>query len=398
MGNIIRTHNPLLTVGSEFITAGSKYIVETISGNIYNFTYTPSPTAYGTINYSKSTDKAKTWNDPVFLRASTNTISYISVYYDRWSNINADLIHILFVDDTTDDVIYMNLNTSTDVLSAEVVVFNASSTAVDGFISIARMRGGNLIAGGCVDAGEEPFFKKSTDVGVNWSDIANAYEATTDQLILLPGFATDTNDAICIYWDASANEISRKLYDDSGNSWGETSISGSMVDLLATIAYPNFSAAIDLTNSQIVLVAWENTDTVGADLKCWTVTEGAITAKSDVVTASSDDQGLCFISIDTVTNYLTCFYCGKSDGSETWLTSLNIYYKISQDGGTTWGDETKLSLNTCTYGLYSLKGVMMTYFTKILLQSIERSPYNLAYWKYTYVINSLPRTTYQLGL
>ena len=38
-----------------------------------------------------------------------------------------------------------------------------------------------------------------------------------------------------------------------------------------------------------------------------------------------------------------CFYGGKSDGSETFLTSINIYYKVSTDDGATWGPETQLT-------------------------------------------------------
>ena len=175
--------------------------------------------------------------------------------------------------------------------------------------------------------------------------VHDAHEAITgDMVLLFPGFAADNQDITAIFWDASANEISRKLYDDSANTWGETSISTGMADQVATTAFPHFDGFVDIANSRIVLVAWNGVDTASADLLGWTVTESAITAfTTPVVSNGTDDQGLCAITLDTVTGDWYCFYGGKSDGSETFLTSINIYYKVSQDDGATWGPETQLT-------------------------------------------------------
>ena len=100
---------------------------------------------------------------------------------------------------------------------------------------------------------------------------------------------------------------------------------------------------MDITNSRNLLVAWSAVDTLNADLRCWHVTESAITEVTNVVANSTDDQGLAAISIDTATQCWTVSYFGKSDGSETWSTDVNLYSKISKDSGSTWGSETKLS-------------------------------------------------------
>jgi Neuraminidase (sialidase) len=159
----------------------------------------------------------------------------------------------------------------------------------------------------------------------------------------MPGFAADNQDAILLFWDASANEVSRQLYDDSANSWAETSIAGSMTELGIATAGPNMSAFPDLSNNRVVMCAWENTDTATAKLRCWTVTESAITEKTNIVASSGDDQGLCVIGLDTTTGYWHAFYCGKSDGSETWNTATRIYHKVSTDAGATWGAEELVS-------------------------------------------------------
>jgi hypothetical protein len=194
---------------------------------------------------------------------------------------------------------------------------------------------------------------------------------------------------MCFFWDFSANEISRKLYDDSANSWAESSISGSMTELGN---YRNFAAAVDLTNSQNILVAWSGVDTGNADLRCWKVTEGAITEVTNVVLNSTDDQGLCAIAIDVNTNYWYVFYAGKSDGSETWSTSLNVYYKVSQDAGTTWGAETKLSSFPA--------GLKMLYCTprftgKYMITIVRLATINFLEF---YTNAAQPRATFQLGM
>ena len=53
-------------------------------------------------------------------------------------------------------------------------------------------------------------------------------------------------------------------------------------------------------------------------------------AKTDVVTNGTDDQGLAAIGIDDRTTRIWwVVYVGKSDGSETWNTAVNLYCKVS---------------------------------------------------------------------
>jgi len=207
-----------------------------------------------------------------------------------------------------------------------------------------------------IDAGAEGGFFRLPNANVPngaWDAArATVYEgATQDQVILVPGWAADNQDMMCFFWDASADEISRKVYDDSLDSWAETSIAGSMVDQASTTAFPHYAAAVDITNSRNLLVAWSAVDTANADLRCWHITEAAITEVTNVVLNSVDDQGLAAISIDEDTQAWFVFYAGKSDGSETFPTSLNVYYKVSTDGGSTWGSENILTSTDFTYSI-----------------------------------------------
>jgi len=322
--------------------AGTKYVVQTPDGTIYVVYRADS---YQT-GFVKSVDGGISWSDYTALNTGTNDV-WLSVWYDRWSGIAAGLIHVAYCTTGDDNIFYRTIDTeNSDTLSTETIVFDGLTTAAEGQLTICRARGGNVYIRGCIDAGVEGGFFRLPNANVPsgaWDAPRTINEAlaTQDQAILMPGFAADDQDMILIFWDASANEISRQLYDDSANAWSETSISTGMVETNA--GWPHFAATPDLTNSQIILTAWNGVDTANADLKCWTITESAITAKTDVVANGTDDQGLCGIALCTDTGHWWVFYGGRSDGSNTWPTSMEICLKVSADAGSTWGAEQVIS-------------------------------------------------------
>lgn len=332
---------------------GSQYLVETNSGALYCFFI---DTASSDILYRKSTDGGLSWAAAVTLFSLAGTTTQLSIWYDRWSGISAGLIHVVACDTSSDDVQYRSIDTeSSDSLSSTTVVFaGASAITGAGSISVCRARGGNLYCVYDIDGGTEHGFSRSTDVGGTWGARTSPTEgAAGDYYILVPGWAADNQDMMLFFWDADADEISRKLYDDSANSWAETSIATSMVELAVGTGFPNFAATVDITNSRNLLVAWSAADLLNADLRCWHVTESAITEVTNVVANSTDDQGLCAIGIDTDTEDWYAFYCGKTDGSETFASALKIYYKKSTDDGATWGSETELT----DFGAIAITGI-----------------------------------------
>jgi len=324
----------------QYSGGGTSYLVTTPSGILYCI-YVDG---LNDVAFKKSSDNGLSWS--VQTTIFTGSATALSIWYDRWSGIAAGLIHCAYTESVGDDILYRSIDTeNSDGLGTQTTVFAGGTTASGGALSITRARGGNLVVTGSIDAGAEDGAWESTDVGATWgSAIADPSEgATQDQYLLLPGWNADTQDVMLIFWDASAEELSVKRYDDSGNSWAETSIATSMTDQVAATAFPHVAATVDIANSQNVVVAWSAIDTANADLRCWTITDTTITEVTNVVLNSTDDQGLAAIGIDTETQYWYVFYGGKSDGSETFLTSINIYYKVSQDGGSTWGAETMLT-------------------------------------------------------
>ena len=324
--------------------SSTRHFVQTPSGVLYVIFVD----ANSDLAFSKSTNFGASWSTPTVI--FTGTVTGYAVWYDRWSNISAGLIHLAYTDSGIDDTLYRTIDTeNSDTLSTETTVFVGASTANGGHLSITRAVGGNVYCKTVLDAGAEGGFFRLPNANVPsgaWDAARTVDEviATMDQMILQPDFdAADTQDILAIFWDSSADEISRKLYDDSANSWSETSISTGMVDTALANIGQHFAAAPDIANTRTVLIAWNGIDTANADLNCWTVDSGTITAKTDVVTNSTDDQGFAALSIDTETGYWYAFYGGKSDGSETYNTSVNIYMKVSTDSGSTWGSETLVS-------------------------------------------------------
>lgn len=336
-----------ITVGQttgvlQFTGGGTQYIIQTPTGVFYMVLVDSA----SDINFRKSTDGGFSWSNPVIIFAGT--ISAVSVWYDRWSNIVAGLIHVAYTESGTDDTLYRTIDTeSSDALSTQTVIFAGATTASGGALSICRARGGNVYCATMIDAGAEGGFFRLSNANVPngaWDAArTTVWEAITqDQCILVPGWAADNQDMMAFFWDASANEISRKLYDDSANSWAETSIATGMTDQVAATSFPNYAATVDIANSRNLLVAWSAIDTLNADLQGWHVTESAITALTNIVTNSTDDQGLCAIGIDETGRWYV-YYGGISSGGETFLTSINIYHKGSTDNGSTWGPETVLT-------------------------------------------------------
>ncbi len=332
------------SINNDFAGAGVKYLVKT-PGGVFYLVFID---ADSDVSFTKSTDGGVSWSTPTVVFAGSATA--ISIWYDRWSNISAGLIHCAYSESVTDDTLYRSIDTeNSDTLGTQTTIFAGMSTAGAGLLSITRARGGNLYCKTTIDAGAEGGFFRSTDVGATWGSRTDIEAlATTDQCILMPGWAADNQDIMAFFWDASADEISRVLNDDSGNTWAETSIATTMVDTTASTSFPHFAAAVDITNSRNLLVAWSAIDLANADLRCWHVTESAITEVTNVVLNSTDDQQLCAIGIDTDTQDWYVFYAGKSDGSETAGGALNLYYKISTDDGATWGAETLLTFGTLT--------------------------------------------------
>lgn len=286
----------------------------------------------------KSTDNGATWAAIATVRSGV--CEAVSFWYDEWSGVAGGLIHMAYVDSTADDIFYRNFDVDTETLGTETTVLAGTSyAAANNCLSICRSRGGNLMVVYDIDGGTEDGAAKSTDVGATWAPCATPTEDAVDMWLLLPGHAADNQDFMLIFWDVSADELSRKLYDDSGDSWAETSISGSMIEGAQSAAFPHFAAVVDLTNSKNIIYAWNAVDAANQDLVGWSVTESAITALGTAVLNATDDCGLCALYYDEDADRWYIFWAGNPSGTETFPGTTHVYYRYSDDACATWSTE-----------------------------------------------------------
>ena len=329
-------------VGAAHNGGGMNYLVQTPAGVLYGIQIDGG----SDVTYRKSSDNGLTWGTPVVVFSGSSL--QLALWYDEWSGVAGGLIHMVYTNTSNSDIMYRSLDVDTDTLGTETTVI--ALTSVSGStnsLTIVRARGGNLIVVYDIDGGTEDGARKSTDVGGTWGAMADPTEAAADMYMLLPGWNADTQDVQLIFLDISADELSVKRYDDSGDSWAESAI-GTVVENAQTNGFPHFAGAVDTTNSQNLVIAWNAVDAANQDLLGWTVTDSAITAfGTSIVANATDDCGFAAIGIDTLTQDWYAFYCGKSDGSETFQSAMNIYYKASTDDGATWGSETALTTAAC---------------------------------------------------
>lgn len=291
-----------------------------------------------TLVYRKTADGGATWGNPVDITASTG-IAKASIWYDKWTTGDAGTkIHCAYLDSNTDNTYYRDLDTSDDGLGDEITV--ADDALYDtrdwnnACVDITKARGGYLYIGYWGATFGEKGFYRSTDDGANWASRADVTDGNAvDRIILMPGNEADNQDIWCIYWDVSANEITLKIYDDSGNTWAsETSIGA---DMVAPANYYQMSAAPRQDDDHVILAAWSEIDAATADLKVWDIGgSGSITAKTNIITDTAEiAQAAVMINQQNDDIYVAYIKGG------TFESTVDIKYKKSADGGGSWGGE-----------------------------------------------------------
>jgi hypothetical protein len=321
---------------------------EAISHVMYGIVWTTDQIGYafyhrGTgsdLSYKKTTDGGTTWGSDVLVY--NDTILGTGVWFDRWTpGDSGNLIHIATYGSAADDVIYFNIDTgNSDTLSSPVTIFTGSTAAssISAFVSIAKMRGGNLYCAFSIDAAAETGFYRSTDGGASWGVRTNVNEVAAGDLAwVVPGNESDTNDCWVFYLDNSADALTLKVHDDSADTNSESSTIAAVVNHTTdgTFQWP-FSVAIRHSDGHAILVVSTERDTATADTLVFDVNgTGSVTSKTSITT-NIDDIYHVNAFIDDFTDDIYVAYNGKRDGSETLGATTGIYYTKSTDDGGTW--------------------------------------------------------------
>lgn len=293
----------------------------------------------------KTTDGGATWtgqdtaNDPV----AQNVMSMAVWMEKETPGDTGTKLLVTYIRRTDDDVRFIAFDTATDTWGTEVQVaatFTVSAAVDASDVGVAKMRGGNIIVAARGDLVGSSGAWKSTDGGSSWSAVADPYDASAnDWLRLFPGNEADNQDGWAVYVDDSANEVDFLLYDDSANTWTLTNIATGINNTVGTVK-TFFDGAIRHSDHHLLLAIWNDRDVAAADLLTFDINgSGSITAKGNIVTDSDDCYGVALL-IDQNDDTVYAAYIGSEDGTQTFFTATQVFYKSSSDGMATWGAQT----------------------------------------------------------
>ncbi len=292
------------------------------------------------LSFARTADKGASW---ATTEIDAGVLRHLACWYDKETPGNAGtLIHITWLDDTTEDVYYQTVDVSDGSLGTQrtvdsTVTVGAASNALR--IAITQTVSGNIIVAFSTQA-EIECYKSSDNFATAGTDIADVFETGTEEdwVLLFPAATADDNDACALFWDRSANEISLKVYDDSGDAWTEKSISGSMVD---DPTHMNMDGSVRHSDSHILMAAHSNDDDAGDDLMTWDLTVDdptaancTVTAKTNIFTDQSEAAQVS-VWINQQTDQVRVAYLKGG----TWTGSVDVVYHISNDGMGSWGGE-----------------------------------------------------------
>jgi hypothetical protein len=213
-------------------------------------------------------------------------------------------------------------------------------------VTITKTRSSNLLVAAETTGGVSDTFRSlaGTSLGTSWTTRANVYEGinSIDDAWLFPANTADNSDAAAIFYDRTSSEISLKMYDDSGNSWTESTVYSPVV--FEGIG-PSIDAVMRHSDGNVLVAFHTDMDATTDSLKTYDVSVSSIatptiTSAADVF-ANQAESGLIALMVDQNTDDIYAAY-GKAVSS-AFLTSVSVVYHKSSDGMSNWGAENAYS-------------------------------------------------------
>jgi hypothetical protein len=293
------------------------------------------------ISYSRTTNGGVDW---AVTEITTGTVAQTAVWFDKETpGDTGDLLHIGWINwvsgDGNSSAFYRTLDVSSDILGTQRTASSTtigSSGSTANRISLTKTVSGNIIY--AFENGTSISTLKSADnFATAGTEIADVYETINqhDWLKLYPANTADGSDAAAIYWDVSANSVTVKMYDDSGDTWTESAITAATDDP----SHINMDAAVRLTDKAILLALHSDDDAAGDDLLTFeilpdSIASPTVTAKTNVFT-NQDFAAQVGMVIDQNNDDV---YVGYLKGG-TWLATVDAVFHKSTDDMATWGAE-----------------------------------------------------------
>jgi hypothetical protein len=180
----------------------------------------------------------------------------------------------------------------------------------------------------------EIFYKRSTDGGTTWgSDTRLTFDDSISSFAEVLSLGNNVHVVWHDYRDGTY-EIYYKRSTDEGTTWGSDT---RLTNDTGRSLYPSV-AALD-TN---VYVVWHDTRDGNYEIYYKRSTDQGMSWGPDTRFTVNDSCSFYPVVSASVSNVYVTWEEGRDQG----YPNTELYYKISQDGGTTWGLDTRLTNNT----------------------------------------------------
>lgn len=297
------------------------------------------------ISFARTTDKGANWN---ITEIEAGTVRQLAVWYDKETpGDTGTLVHIAWLDSAdaegSQDARYVTVDVSDGGVGAIRTVdgdLTVDNLSRNNRIAITKAVNGRMLVAFSTQTEIECY--KSAETSAPYfaaaaTDIADVFETATqeDWVILFPA-NVDAGDCCALFWDRSTDELSVKMYDDSDDSWTETSISGSMVD---DSIHKAMDGAVRHSDNHVEIAAHSNEDDAGDDLLTWDLTVDSIasptiTAKANIFTDQGESAQVS-VHINQQNDDVRVAYLKGG----TWQATVDVVYHLSDDGMGSWGAE-----------------------------------------------------------
>lgn len=293
--------------------------------------------------YLKTTNGGVNWGTLGTVNSAITGWTSVSVWYDQWTpgDTSGTRIHIAASDDVADDIFYAYLDTNGDTLKESMVTAVSGTTtlteAVDGPPSITKGGGGALFISGNFTSAAGGKIAKSTDgAGDAWSDVTSGSWSSVaiDQIQLLQLFTG--NDIIAIKAQTADNTIRYQICNETDDVWPVSW--NNIATLTENTTYDQwFSASLKKSTGDIYLAFANQTNNAANDIEFWSFDDSSRGDGFAQKTSLFTNDATVMMPTPLIDENTGDIYVAYLRG--TLATAVQVYYKKSTDGGTSWGGE-----------------------------------------------------------
>ena len=287
------------------------------------------------IHVRKTNDGGDTWSTAFTVAGD---VLAISAWFDRENvgDTTGAKLHIAWMDlGSGGTAYYKNYDISTDTAGTTRTIStgNGASSVVH-FIGITKSVAGNLIVAH-VPISDGGAYKSSDEFATAPTAITNVLTVGGyDHHTLYPAMTSDDNDVVMLRHDHSAGNSKVSMYDDSANTWTESSLDGSI-----SSEYDRWrvDGAVRHSDGHILVALSDRAaDAIQLiDVTPDSIASPTVTVKTSALTGAAQADDAAVMINQQNDDIYVCYTNGAA-----WESTVNAYFNKSSDGGSTWEGET----------------------------------------------------------